>query len=143
MLPVLHLPRNPAAIAGAVAGAACLVGAALWALLRHRPSREELEERRRRHLAASGRIVDGALIGAEPHEDEPAVILYRYRVAGVTYECAQDVSSLTPRVHGLRLDFPVQVRYNQANPGDSIVVAEQWNGLWHVGAAAARVQGRD
>ena len=89
-----------------------------------------MEERRRQRLAMAGRIVDGSLIGAEPAEATPQAIIYRYRIAGVTYECSQDVSSLSPMVENIRLDYPVQVRYSRDNPADSIVVAETWNGLW-------------
>ena len=119
-------------IVGTIAlGAACLVTlAAIAFVMSRRPSAKLLEERRRKRLATVGRIVDGSLIDAEPAEDTPKVIIYRYRIAGVTYECSQDVSALGPLVTNLRLDYPVQVRYNRENPADSIVVAETWNGLW-------------
>ena len=94
-----------------------------------RPSANLVEERRRKRLASVGRIVDGSLVDAEPAED-PRVIIYRYRIAGVTYECSQDVSALGALVTNLRLDYPVQVRYSRDNPADSIVVSETWNGLW-------------
>ncbi len=105
-------------------------GLTFWAILRARPTAAALEERRRHLLASTGRIVDGTLIGVEPSEREPRVVFYTYRVAGVSYECAQDVSPIEPRVAHLHLDFPVQVRYSHANPGNSIVVDEAWNGLW-------------
>jgi hypothetical protein len=59
----------------------------------------------------------------------PSIIVYNYRIAGVTYECAQDVSALADRVHGIRTDLPIQVRYSPRNPANSIVVAESWSGL--------------
>jgi hypothetical protein len=59
----------------------------------------------------------------------PHIIVYNYRIAGVTYECAQDVSALAEHVHGIRTDLPVQVRYAPHNPANSIVVAESWSGL--------------
>jgi hypothetical protein len=99
-------------------------------VIRRRPSAKVLEERRRKRLAALGRIVDGSLIDVEPAESAPQKIIYRYRIAGVTYECSQDVSTLAGMVLNLRLDYPVQVRYSRDNPADSIVVAETWNGLW-------------
>ena len=94
-----------------------------------RPSAHQLEERRRRRLATVGRIVDGSIVDAEPADSAPTVIIYSYRIAGVAYECAQDVSTLGPMVANLRLDYPVQVRYSRDNPADSIIVAETWNGL--------------
>jgi hypothetical protein len=63
------------------------------------------------------------------HTDTPAVLLYRYQIAGVTYECAQDVSPLPNLVRQVRVDLPIQVRFDPRNPGNSIVVAEAWNGL--------------
>jgi hypothetical protein len=59
----------------------------------------------------------------------PDIIVYNYRIAGVTYECAQDVTTLAEYVHGIRTDLPIQVRYAPHNPGNSIVVAETWSGL--------------
>ena len=120
-------------VVGATAlGGVCLATlAGIGFVVARRPSAKQREERRRKRLATVGRIVDGSLIGAEPAEEvTPRAIMYRYRIAGVTYECCQDVSTLSEMVQNLRLDFPVQVRYNRDNPADSIVVAETWNGLW-------------
>ncbi len=138
LIPNLHLslPRNPQSIAATALGGAAVLALAGWAIFRKRVTPEEREQRRRHHLALTGRIVDGSLIGAQPDEHLPEVILYRYRIAGVTYECSQDVSGVRPLgapVSDLRPDFPLQVRYDRANPGDSIVVAENWNGLWSAG----------
>jgi hypothetical protein len=112
-------------------GAVCAAAlSAIWFVMSRRPTPEQLEERRRRRLASAGRIVDGSLIAAEPAEGTPRTIIYKYRIAGVTYECSQDVTALGNLVQNLRLEFPVQVRYSRENPADSIVVAETWNGLW-------------
>ena len=116
--------------AAATAAAALLAAGITVTLLRRRPTALQREERRRKRLASLGRIVDGSLVDVTPAESDPHTLIYRYRIAGVTYECAQDVSTLTPLVQNIRLDYPVQVRYNRANPADSIVVAETWNGLW-------------
>lgn len=118
-------------VVGTVAlGSVCVGALAIIAIVAaRRPSAKQLEERRRQRLAAIGRIVDGSIIDAEPVDGTPQVIIYSYRIAGVTYECSQDVSALGPMVANLRLDYPVQVRYNRENPADSIVVAETWNGL--------------
>lgn len=126
-----HIARQWIVLGSAATGAAALAAATgVMMARRRRPSAEEMEERRRLDLAANGRIVDGSLIQAEPSEGEPRSVIYRYRIAGVTYECSQDVSSLSSLVENLRLDYPVQVRYNRDNPADSIIVAETWNGLW-------------
>ncbi len=118
------------------------VGIALGLLLfwlifrRKRPSAEELERRRRERLGSMGRITDGHLLdartlrGEESTSPTPEVLIYSYRLAGVVYNCAQDVSLLPERVRGYRLDQPLQVRYDPRNPGNSIVVSENWTGLW-------------
>ncbi len=124
------LVRNPVAVAAIATGAAAAVAGLLFNSLRRRPSKEEVEALRREHLVSVGRIVDGTLVDANPTFNDPAVIIYQYRIAGVTYECSQDVSSLAERIHDLDLDLPIQVRYDRANPGDSIVIAESWSGLW-------------
>ena len=46
----------------------------------------------------------------------PEVLLFRYRIAGVTYDCAQDVSHLAALIAGYRIDQPVQVRYDPRKP---------------------------
>ena len=133
--PLLH-GTNPR-IAGTVVAGMALAGTALWmASRRKRPTQEELERRRRDQLAAAGRITDGVLLDARTLAGEasnavtPEVLIYSYRLAGVTYDCAQDVSALPDRVRNWKLDQPLQVRYDPRNPGNSVVVAETWTGLW-------------
>ena len=115
--------------AGAV-GAVALGGLIAWALLRRKPTAAEMEERRRQRLAEQGRIIDGVLTGAEPDERSPALVFYTYSIAGVRYECSQDISSVREAGLDVQLDSPIQVRYLLDNPGNSIVLAETWNGLW-------------
>jgi hypothetical protein len=57
------------------------------------------------------------------------MLQFHYRIAGVAYEAVQNVSALSDQVRGLRIDLPIQVRYDHQNPADSIVVAEEWSGL--------------
>ncbi len=142
----IHLPlylRSPRVIAAACVAVAASAGAAIYLLTRRKPSAEELERERRDLLARSGRITDGTIMDTmvaqarnEPEQTsnqtdaaEPNIIIYNYRIAGVTYECAQDVSTLAEYVHDIRTDLPIQVRYAPHNPGNSIVVAESWSGL--------------
>ncbi len=124
-------------VAGGVGAGVVVAGTAVWMYVRsRRPTAEEMERRRRDRLATMGRITDGVLIdartlgGEETTEISPEVLIYSYRLAGVTYDCAQDVSKLPDRVTGWRLDQPLQVRYDPRNPGNSVVVAESWSGLW-------------
>jgi len=132
----LHLPshlRSPRNAAAVAIGAAAFAGIAWYALRRPRPSAEEIERERRELLASIGRITDGSITDAPVRQAdtdaEPLVIVYNYRIAGVTYECAQDVTSLAEHVRDVRADLPVQVRYDMHNPGNSIVVSESWSFL--------------
>ena len=122
-----------------------LSGFLLYSRLRKPVPPGELELQRRTLLAHEGRIIDGSIVGIDGSTEDdsvdgtldvppgylvcPHILIYRYRIAGVTYECAQDVTSLADRVRNLRVDLPVQVRYDPRNPGNSIVVAEDWNGV--------------
>jgi hypothetical protein len=152
----IHLPpvlRSPRVIAAVVAGVAAAAGIATYALTRRKPTPEEIERERRDLLARSGRITDGTIMDTMITEARnssvsapdvgvaempmpggnsfptPQIIVYNYRIAGVTYECAQDVTALAEYVHGIRTDLPIQVRYLPQNPANSIVVAESWSGL--------------
>jgi hypothetical protein len=143
--PALHSPRIVAAIG---VGVVSVIGVVWYAFTRRRPTAEEIERERRELLARSGRITDGTIMDTMITEartaaatvlevpavvDSPAltpqIIVYNYRIAGVTYECAQDVTTLAEYVHGIRTDLPIQVRYLPQNPANSIVVAESWSGL--------------
>jgi hypothetical protein len=151
LLTPIHLPhalRSPRVIAAIVAGVATAAGVATYVLTRRKPTPEEIERERRELLARSGRITDGTIMdtmitearnssASVPEMSSPAdnpiltpqIIVYNYRIAGVTYECAQDVTTLAEYVHGIRTDLPIQVRYLPQNPANSIVVAESWSGL--------------
>ncbi len=118
----------------AVAAAAAVGGIAWFLLRRQRPTAEEIERARREQLASSGRITDGSITDAPFSQQDDAtppqqIIVYNYRIAGVAYEAAQDVTSLGDLVRDIRTDLPIQVRYEPHNPANSIVVAESWSGL--------------
>ena len=130
---VAHTLRAPRTLALLGVGVAAVASFVWYDLHREEPSPEELERARREYLAAAGRIVDGSITETHWSGDQPnptpQILIYRYRIAGVTYECAQDVTPLTDYVRHVRVDLPVQVRFDPRNPGDSIVVAEGWSGL--------------
>ena len=118
------------------AGALCSAGIAFYLLRRKRPSAEEIERERRLTLVKTGRIIDGTVIDiaelpAAESQQPLDLIIYKYEIAGVIYECAQDVTALKDFVdiHACRLDFPCSVRYDPHQPGNSIIVAENWSGL--------------
>ena len=143
------MPHIPAALhlrpdqIGAVAfGVVATVSVAAYIFYNRRPNAEEVERLRREFLATSGRITDATLIDTgldrrgeieetDLHIEDtpPDVLRYQYKVAGVGYESLQDVARLSEHVRHLRVDLPIQVRYDPKNPGNSIVVAESWSGL--------------
>jgi len=127
MLPLRFLPLL---IGGLV------VGALLAFLLRRRRKHpDELERERRTWINTVGRITDGTVL--DVHEmngngNHPTqLIIYRYDVAGVSYEASQDVTYLRQFVnlHSCRLGLPTSVKYDPHNPGNSIIACETWLGL--------------
>jgi hypothetical protein len=148
------LPLRPRQIGLIAITAATGLGFICYALLRPRIDASEIERRRRLFLAEYGRITDASLIditlgdsqpsefglstpqtdgalaiASNEEEVAPSILIYAYRVSGVSYECAQDVSLLADLVRHVRVDLPIQVRYDPHNPSNSIVVAESWSGL--------------
>jgi hypothetical protein len=125
--------RSTRSIAAIAVGTAAAAGVAWYLLKRPRLTPEEIERGRRDHLANTGRITDGSITDMSTNQEEsprtPQIIIYNYRIAGVSYECGQVVTALPDHVRDIRIDLPIQVRYNPHNPADSIVVAESWSGL--------------
>jgi hypothetical protein len=130
--------RDPGTLGAIAAIALCIGGIVMYRVFRKQPSEEELEKLRRQQLVQSGRILDGTIIDIsdlDPHESGRAnglqLILYKYDVAGVSYECSQDVTNLREyvNIYDCRLGFPCSVRYDPHRPINSIVVAENWSGL--------------
>lgn len=126
-----HLPALATTAAVATIGA----GLAIWWMAKRRPSAEELERRRRERLVRDGRIMDGTVLDWSEQRDsgDLRTLYYRYAIAGVSYECAQDLSCLkdVAKVDASCLGMPASVRYDPKNPANSIIVAETWNGLRH------------
>jgi hypothetical protein len=130
--------RDPQAIAAIAVAALCVGGVITWASMRKRPTEEELERLRRELLVKAGRIIDGTILDISDIDPEeigrPAgmqLILYKYEIAGVVYECSQDVTNLKDHVniYECRLSFPCSVRYDPHRPTNSIIIAEDWSGL--------------
>jgi hypothetical protein len=113
----------------------------LWLVLRKRPTAQEIERARRQFLVQSGRLVDGMLLDICEMEAPPkskndqartlTLLLFNYRIAGVDYECSQDITDMpgVVEVAQVRAGFPCSVRYQPGNAQNSIVVAEEWSGL--------------
>ena len=103
---------------------------------RDKKSSEQLERERRTQLTQGGRIIDGNVIDVLELEDDESgrqmiLLVYKYDVAGVTYEASQDVTHLRQFIdlYSCRLGLPTSVKYDPHNPGDSIVISETWSGL--------------
>jgi hypothetical protein len=109
---------------------------AVYFLVRRKPrASEELEKERRIFLDQVGRITDGTVIDVQELQAAEnkfsTLLIYQYDVAGVSYECSQDVTYLRPLInlHSCRLGLPTSVRYDPQNPANSIVISERWMGL--------------
>jgi len=137
-----------------LAAAAILLAAGGIAFRRRRPADPaEIERRRRLRLSQMGRIVEGHIVEieeegqmtADPLRVAPAVtrasgatahghhrvVFYRYSISGVTYETAQDVSGLDTKfaMDALTAGQPISVKFDPANPSNSILMADDWSGL--------------
>ena len=120
----------------AIAGAGWLFGANAWARSR-RKSPDQKERERRMRISEMGRITDGTVIDVNEMQmngsGELQLLIYHYDVAGVSYEASQDVSSLRHMVdlHSCRAGLMTSIKYDPGNPGNSIVISENWTGLRH------------
>jgi hypothetical protein len=119
--------------------AGCVTLLGTYALLRRKPkSSDDLERERRSWLEGTGRITDGTVIDVQELAPEEklkrraaTMLIYKYDVAGVSYECSQDVTYLRHwiNLHSCRLGLHTSVKYDPQNPGNSLVVSENWMGL--------------
>lgn len=108
-----------------VAGAA-LAGTSAILLFRGRPSAAEKERLRLAELNRSGRLIHG-----EIEEIRGATAFYRYELHGVTYTAAQDLS-LFPSIddgHLQAVTGQVIIKYDRANPSNSMIHCDEWSGL--------------
>ncbi len=120
----------PLAAVGILAAA---LGVWLWIRSR-RKTPEQMERERRQRLHSVGRITDGTVVDAhELRTDQGTVqlLVYQYSVGGVDYEASQDVTLFHHALdlQSFRVGFPASVKFDQQNPGNSIVIAEGWSGL--------------
>ena len=137
-----------------VMGGAAIAALAMiaYAFLRPAVDPEEAERKRRLHLNQIGRIAEGQIVdlverppeskevrkglfgsSARPLKDvRPRYFVsYSYLISGVTYHTAQDITGLESQVRLERLvaGQPASIKYDAANPSDSILVADDWSGL--------------
>lgn len=118
----------------AVAAAALAAGAVAYVLRGRKKTPEQRERERRERISLSGRITDGTIVDVqELHDSERTAqfLVYQYGVAGVQYECSQEVSYLRDLVdiYNCKLGLPASIKYDPQNPGNSIVISELWSGI--------------
>lgn len=123
-------------IGAAVAAGTAALGIGVWQWIRtHRITPDQRERLRRLRLSQVGRICDGTVLDVQETaangRGSTQLLVYTYDVGGVTYEASQDISALREYVdiHRCKLGLPSSVRYDPHNPGNSIVISEQWVGL--------------
>ena len=119
-----------------LAGAVVALGLGIGFWLRgRRLTPDQREAARRRWLSSSGRIIDGRVLEVRElvRPDAPPLnlLIYNYDVGGVGYECSQDVTSLQGAVdlEDCRMGLVASIKYDPRDPGNSILVAEDWTGL--------------
>jgi hypothetical protein len=107
---------------------------------------EQRETLRRQRIGAQGRITDGTLLDVREYDygtgQTVQMVLYAYQVAGVQYECAQEVTHLRQLfdLNCCHFGSATGVRYDPHHPGNSIVLAESWCGLRAAPHSAASLQ---
>ena len=122
------------AMASGAAAALAVMGAWRFAQRWRHQDPAEVERLRRQSVNACGRISTGRILELlDPAADGPAgpVLLYEYEVSGVTYQAAQDVSSLL-EVAAAAPFLPGQVasvKYDPRLPTNSILACEDWSGV--------------
>lgn len=137
------------AMGGAAAAAIAMIA---YAFFRPAENPEDAERKRRLHLNQIGRIAEGQVVELVEHPPEPGeekksafgakarplrdnrprqLVSYSYAISGVTYHTAQDITGLEGQIRFERLvaGQPASVKYDPANPSDSILVADDWSGL--------------
>jgi hypothetical protein len=134
------------AAAGAVVAVAAGAMVSQW--LRRPPDPDETERKRRSYVNQVGRIVEGHVVqlieeSAAAADSEGSgtpggvqrngrkLVCYSYSISGVSYETAQDLTGLENRVPLERLvaGQPASVKYDPAQPSNSILLADDWSGL--------------
>jgi hypothetical protein len=135
-------------------GLGVLAAIGVFFLFRQKPEDAgEIERARRAYLNRVGRIVEGQVLEIADHArtasgngtgrflampkrhripDGPRKLLYyTYAISGVTYETAQDITGLEERLHLSRVASgqTASVKYDPANPSNSILLADDWSGL--------------
>ncbi|HLY59421.1 MAG TPA: hypothetical protein VKV95_01520 [Terriglobia bacterium] len=118
-------------------GAALILTGALGLILHARWRRktpEEQERLRRLAINRTGRVTYGQIVDwlePPPGKKGARLVVFKYEVAGVKYDAAQDISALPTVVVRIRESIGQQARlkYDVDHPGNSIIACEEWSGL--------------
>jgi Protein of unknown function (DUF3592) len=135
------------------AGVALVAGVWFSVSMRREPNDDEIEQKRRSHINQVGRIAEGQILEVldVPREQAEArglalfrrgsknasadarrkLVCYSYSISGVSYETAQDITRLEAQTSEQRLvpGRAASIKYDPSNPGDSIVLTDDWSGL--------------
>jgi len=78
------------------------------------------------HLSPAARSRDG-----RTSKWARKLVVYSYTISGVSYETAQDITGLEERacLDRVMAGQPASVKYDPANPSNSILIADDWSGL--------------
>jgi hypothetical protein len=126
---------SPLEIGLAAGAVVVLTSAGVFAYFRLRRKKDpaEIERFRRLWLGRTGRITTGEVTGlVEPEGNNTALLLvYRYDIAGVTYEVMQDLSTMSTLAAAARrlVGKRISVKYDMKHPSNSIAACEVWSGL--------------
>lgn len=124
------------AVGVVVAGVAALAMVWIWTLLERwlRKDPAEVERRRRLDVHRRGRITTGRVVDLVERGEGKArtrLVVYQYDVWGVTYEAAQDITTLESvlSVADCLAGKTACIKYEQKTPGNSIIACEEWCGI--------------
>lgn len=119
----------------AVAATAAALGAWTLARLRwRRKSPDEIERLRRLDVNRRGRITVGNIVDIvdpDAATGHGRLVVYKYEVAGVIYEVAQNISGL-PELAAAAPTLPghtASIKYDPKQPTNSILACEEWSGI--------------
>jgi hypothetical protein len=142
----------------AAAGVAVAGGVLAYRWFSRPPDPDQIERQRRSHLNRIGRIAEGRVVelrevtgpldieaaaatnarrrvadaeGGSPPDGKRQLVCYTYSISGVSYETAQDVTGLSAGdgLGQFTAGQSASVKYDPANPSNSILVADNWSGL--------------
>lgn len=110
-----------------LAGAAGAAAGLTAGLVRHRPTPQERERKRRLDVNLRGRTGNAILV-----DYRDGVFSYTYDVHSIEHTATQDIAALVPQLPAdpsTLVGRPAIIKYLASNPANSIVVCEDWSGL--------------